>query len=413
MKKIKVTLPMQMFSAFILAIIVGCFLRKSPYIATEYIKPYGTIFLNILKCFVCVGVFFAIIYGIASLRDLKKFWKIIGISIIYYLGTTVIAIVIGIAIASLMEGGFPLLPTNDLSYGPVDTDIDFMDRIVDMFPSSIVRPFYDLNMQQIMVTALIIGVSLILISDFDEMDFPIIDKANDICSKVMRIILKLSPVGLFCLMCPEVTVYGFDLVRSLSMVLLAAYLGHEIHALVVYALVVKEIGHVSPKAFFKGMMPAILFSFSSSSSLCTIPLNMDCAEKLGADTEVSSIVMPFGSMYNMDGTAIYQGVCIMFIASCYGIDLTFSQMVLIVFTTVLSSIGTAGIPSAGMVTLAIVLESVGLPVAGIALVASVDGIFGMGRSAINSTGDAVCVIIVSEIMRKHKAKKEKRRMRQN
>ncbi len=413
MKKIKVTLPMQMFSAFILAIIVGYFLRKSPYIATEYIKPYGTIFLNVLKCFVCVGVFFAIIYGIASLRDLRKFWKIVGISIIYYLSTTVIAIVIGIAVASLMRGSFPILPTKALSYGPIDTEIDFMDRMVDMFPSSIVRAFYDLNMQQIMVTAIIIGVCLILISDFDEMDFSIVDKANDICSKIMRILMKLSPVGLFCLVCPEVTVYGFDLVRSLSMVLLAAYLGYVIHALVVYSLTVKMLGHVSPKAFFKGMMPAILFSFSSTSSLCTIPLNMDCADNLGADTEVSSIVMPFGAMFNMDGTAIYQGVCIIFIASCYGTNLTFSQMVLIVFTALLSSIGTTGIPSAGMVTLAIVLESVGLPVASIALVASVDGIFGMGRSATNSTGDAVCAIIVSEILRRHKAKKEKRRMRKS
>ncbi len=411
MKKIKVTLPIQIFAAFILAIIVGYFLRKSPHIATEYIKPYGTIFLNLLKCFVCIGVFFAMIYGIASLRDLKKIWKVAGISIIYYLCTTVIAVLIGILAANLLKGGFPVLSIDNLSYEPIDTDIDFMDRVVDMFPSNIIRPFYESNMQQIIVTALIIGAALILLSDFDDIDFSIIDKANDICSKIMRLIMKLSPIGLFCLVCPEVTVYGFDLVRSLAMVLLAAYLGYVIHALVVYSLTVKTIGHISPIEFFKGMMPATLFAFSSSSPLYTIPLNMDCAEKLGADTDISSIVMPWGAMYNMDGTAIYQGVCVVFIASCYGIDLTFEQMTMIVITTVFSSIGTSGIPNASMVMLAIAIESIGLPAASIALVASVDGIFGMGRSAVNSTGDAACAIVVSEILRRHKAKKEQRRKR--
>ncbi len=406
-KKIKITLPIQIFISFILAIIVGSFLWMSPDIATEYIQPFGTIFLKLLKCFVCIGVFFAIIYGIASLRDLKKIWKIAGLSIIYYLCTTVIAILIGLTIAYLMRRTFPVFPTDNLSYGPIDTNIDFMDRLVDMFPSNIVRPFYEANMLQIMITALIIGVSLILLSDFDELDMSVINKANDICSKAMQLIMKLSPVGLFCLVCPEVAEHGFNLVRSLAMVLLAAYLAYVIHTLVVISLTVKTLGHISPKKFFKGMMPAIMFAFSSSSALCTIPLNLDCSQELGADTDISSIVMPLGAMFNMDGTAIYQGVCVVFIASCYGIDLTFSQLVLIVITTVLSSIGTSGIPSAGMVMLAIVLESVGLPVASIALVASVDSIFGMGRTAVNSTGDAACAIVVSEILRGQKRRKKR------
>ncbi len=409
-KKIKITLPVQIFASFILAIIVGYFLRKSPDIAVEYIKPYGTIFLNLLKCFVCLGVFFAIIYGIASLRDLRKFWRIGALTIVYYLCTTVIAILIGLIIANIMQGSFPTFPTDNLSYELAYTDLDFMDRLVRIFPSNIVSPFYEANILQIMITATILGVSLILISDLDEMDMSVINKAGDICAKALQLIMKLSPVGLFCMVCPDVAEHGVELVKSLAMVLLAAYLAYVIHALVVYSLAVKTLGHMSPKKFFKGMMPAVMFAFSSASPLGTIPLNMDCVQKLGADMEVNSIVMPLGATINMDGTAIYQGVCVIFIASCYGIDLTFSQLMMIVFTTVLSSIGTAGIPSASLVMLAMVLESVGLPVESIALVASVDSIFAMGRTAVNATGDASCAIIVSEILRRHKARKDKRRM---
>ncbi len=407
-KKIKITFSIQILVSFILAIIVGSFLRKSPDIAIEYIKPYGTIFLNLLKCFVCLGIFFAIIYGIANLRDPKKIGKVGMITVIYYLCTTIIAILGALIIANLMKDFFPIFPTDNLSYGPVDTDIDFLDTLSSMFPSNIVSPFYDANMLQIMVTASIIGVSLILLSELDEIDMSVINKANGICTKVLQLIIKLSPVGLFCMVCPDVAVHGFELVKSLAMVLLSVYLAYAIQVLGVYSLTVKSLGHISPKKFFKGMMPAIMFAFSSTSSMGTLPLNIDCAQKLGADLEVASVIMPLGAVFNMDGTAIYQGVCAVFIASCYGVDFSFSQMVMIVITTVLSSIGTAGIPSASMVMLAMVLESAGLPIAGIALVTSVDTIFGMGRTVVNVTGDASCAIIVSEIMRRHKERKEKR-----
>jgi Na+/H+-dicarboxylate symporter len=154
------------------------------------------------------------------------------------------------------------------------------------------------------------------------------------------------------------------------------------------------------------MMPAIIFAFSSASSVGTLPLNMECAQKLGADKEVTSFVLPLGATINMDGTAIYQGVCAVFIASCYGINMTFSQMLTIVLTATLASIGTAGVPGAGMVMLAMVLQSVGLPVEGIALVAGVDRIFDMGRTVVNITGDSSCAIIVSELQRRRAARKK-------
>ena len=179
------------------------------------------------------------------------------------------------------------------------------------------------------------------------------------------------------------------------MLLLAAYICYIVHMLVVYSLIVKTMGGLSPAKFLKGMLPAIMFAFSSASSVGTLPINLECTEKLGAKREVASFVLPLGATINMDGTAIYQGVCAIFIASCYGISLTFPQMLTIVLTATLASIGTAGIPSVGLVTLAMVLNSVGLPTEGIALIMGIDRILDMLRTAVNITGDAVCTTIVS------------------
>jgi Na+/H+-dicarboxylate symporter len=179
-----------------------------------------------------------------------------------------------------------------------------------------------------------------------------------------------------------------------------AYLCYFIHTVTVYSATVKVFAGMNPVTFFKGMMPAIMMAFSSASSVGTLPLNLECCEKLGADREVASFVLPLGATINMDGTAIYQGVCAVFIASCFGISLTLSQMVTIVLTATLASVGTAGVPGAGMVMLAMVLQSVGLPVEGIALVAGVDRIFDMGRTVVNITGDASCAIVVSAMERR-------------
>ena len=276
-----------------------------------------------------------------------------------------------------------------------------MDTLVGIFPSNFIKPFVDANMLQIIVASLIIGFALILIADNkDDMEFTFVNVANDICMKAMEMIIKLSPIGVFCLLCPVVAENGPAVLGSLAKVLLVAYICYVVHAVVVYSLTVSTLGHVSPITFFKGMMPAMMMAFSSASSVGTLPLNMECAEKLGADKEVTAFVLPLGATINMDGTAIYQGVCSIFIASCFGINLTFPQMLTIVLTATLASIGTAGVPGAGMVMLAMVLQSVGLPVEGIALVAGVDRIFDMGRTTVNITGDAACSIIVSELQRR-------------
>ena len=405
-EKKKLALSTQIFIALVLAIIAGIAFTGDPSFATGYIKPFGTIFLNLIKWIVGPLVFFSIMAGVVSMRDIKKVGAIGGKTVVYYLCTTAFAVAIGLLFANIFKGIFPVLSTTDLAYEPSATSVNFMDTLVGIFPSNFVKPFVDANMLQIIVASLIIGFALILISENnDSTDFRAVDIANEICMKAMEMIIKLSPIGVFCLLCPVVAENGPSVLGSLLKVLLVAYLCYILHAVVIYSASVKLLGGLSPVAFFKGMMPAIMMAFSSASSVGTLPLNLECTEKLGADKEVASFVLPLGATINMDGTAIYQGVCSVFIASCFGINLTFPQMLTIVLTATLASIGTAGVPGAGMVMLAMVLQSVGLPVEGIALVAGVDRIFDMGRTVVNITGDASCAIVVSKMEQKKKKKK--------
>lgn len=403
-EKKKMSLAMQIFIALVLAIVAGLLMQKYADFAQSYIKPFGTIFLNLVKFIVVPIVLFSIMCGIISMRDIKKVGSIGLKTVVYYLCTTAFAITIGLIGGNLFKGLFPKVATTDLTYEAAEAT-SFMDTIVNIFPSNFVSPMVEANMLQIIVMALLLGFAIIIIGE--EKNARVVNACNDlndVFMKCMEMILKLSPIGVFCLLCPVIASNGPAIIGSLAMVLLAAYICYIVHAVVVYSIAVKAMGGLSPLEFFKGMLPAIMFAFSSASSVGTLPINMECVEKMGASKEVTSFVLPLGATINMDGTAIYQGVCAIFIAACYGIHLTLPQMLTIILTATLASIGTAGVPGAGMVMLAMVLTSVGLPVDGIALVAGVDRIFDMGRTTVNITGDASCCMIVSNMEKKKEAR---------
>ena len=404
MKKIKSSLALQIFTALVLAIVTGLLLGNHVAFANSYIKPFGTIFLNLLKFIVCPIVLFSILGGMISMKDIRKVGSIGLKTIVYYMLTTAVAIVIGLTMGQLFKGVFPALATTDLVY-EAKAATPFMQVLVDIFPSNFLAPLVNANMLQIIVIAILLGFGIILVGDEVAGLRRAIEQINLVFMKVMELILKLSPIGVFCLLTPVVAENGAKIVGSLAMVLLCAYVSYVLHAVIVYSAAVRTMGGVSPIQFFKGMAPAMIFAFSSASSVGTLPLTLECSEKLGADKEVSAFVLPLGATINMDGTAIYQGVCAIFIAACFGIDLTLAEMATIVVTATLASIGTAGVPGAGMVMLAMVLTSVGLPVEGIALVAGVDRIFDMGRTVVNITGDAACSVIVSSMEDKKESKR--------
>ncbi|HCW23866.1 MAG TPA: dicarboxylate/amino acid:cation symporter [Lachnospiraceae bacterium] len=398
-EKKKLSLAAQIFIAMVLAIIVGLCMQNVASVADSYIKPFGTIFLNLIKFIIAPIVLFSILAGVISLSDIKKIGMIGGTTLIYYLCTTACATTIGLIFAYLFRGAFPMLSTSGVSYeGAEATSV--MDTIVNIFPSNFLTPITDANMLQIIVMALIIGFAIILVGEKAAPAVKAVNVCNDIFMKCMEMILKLSPIGVFCLLCPVIADNGPSIIGSLAIVLVCAYIAYIVHMVVVYSTTVKVLGHMSPLKFFKGMMPAMLFAFSSASSVGTLPINMECTEKMGASKEVASFVLPLGATINMDGTAIYQGVCTVFIAACYGITLTPQQMVTVVLTATLASIGTAGVPGAGPIMLSMVLASVGLPIDGIALVYGIDRIFDMGRTTVNITGDASCTMIVSYMQKK-------------
>ena len=400
----KMPLAMQILIALVLAIIAGLLMQGCVDIADTYIKPIGTIFLNLVKFIVVPIVLFSIMSGIISMRDIRKVGSIGLKTVVYYLCTTAIAIILGMITGSLFKGLFPQLDTSELTYEATDPT-PIMDVVVNIFPSNFITPMSSSSMLQIIVMALLIGFGIILVGKEAEPVADGVQRLNLVFMKVMEVILKLSPIGVFCLLTPVVATNGAKVLGSLAMVLLAAYICYIVHMVVTYSISVKLLGKMSPVAFFKAMIPASVFAFSSASSVGTLPINMECNKKMGVKDEIYSFVLPLGATINMDGTAIYQGVCTMFIAACYGINLDFGQMATVVLTATLASIGTAGVPGAGMIMLAMVLASVGLPVDGIALVAGIDRIFDMGRTTVNITGDASAAVVVNNLENRKEARK--------
>lgn len=405
-KKKKISLPLLIFAAMVLGTVVGVIASGNEAwvaIISTYVKPFGTIFVNLLKAVVVPVVLISITCGMISMDDVKKVGSIGWKTMVYYLCTTAVAIVIGLAIANLFKGAFPLLETADVTYEAKSSNL--MDTIVNIFPSNVWSAFVNANMLQVIVIALALGAGILVTGEKAKPVAELMNSLNEVVMSIMVGVIKLTPIGVFCLMADTVAVNGPKIISSLAIVLGVCYIAYLIHLFGVYSFTVKTMGGMAPGKFHRGMIPAMIMAFTSTSSVATLPVTMDCSRNLGADEDICSFVLPLGATVNMDGTAIYMGVTSIFIATCYGVDLTLAQMATIIVTATLASIGTAGVSGAGMIMLAMVLESVGLPVAGIGLIVGVDKIFDMGRTTLNIVGDASCAVIVSNWQRKSDAKK--------
>ncbi|MFR9280604.1 dicarboxylate/amino acid:cation symporter [Levyella massiliensis] len=405
-KKQRFSLAIQIFIALALGILVGILLQGKGDFTKAYIQPIGTIYINLLKFMVVPIVLFSIIDGTISLGDIRRVGSIGWKTFVYYMATTAIAVVIGIVFATLFKGFFPLLQTAGLKYEAKSAN--FMEVIVAMFPKNILEPLLKADMLPLILMALLIGVGILLSGEDGKRVGKGVKSIYTVVMKMMEIIIRLTPIGVFCLMTNVIAINGATIVSSLGIVLGVAYLGYFTHIVIVYGLSVHLFAKISLMKFLRGMMPAMTTAFTTSSSNATLPLTIQCSNDLGADPSVSSFVLPLGATINMDGTAIYMGVNCLFIAACYGVNLTIPQLISVVLTAVLASIGTAGVSGAGMIMLAMVLTSVNLPVEGIALIAGIDRLFDMGRTTLNITGDATAALAVSQWDRAAKAKKAKK-----
>ncbi len=404
----RLSLTTWIFIALILGVFAGVALQGAPDIADTYIKPFGTIFLNLIKMIVVPLVLFSIIAGVVSLDDVKKVGAIGGKTILFYLVTTAFAVTLGLIFANVMNvGAGYVMDTGDLSYEATDPP-SFIDTIVNIFPSNFFQPMADATMLQVIVIAVVFGFGMIAAGKKAKPVIDICNALSDVCIAIMRGIILVAPFGVFGLICPVIANNGIDVLRPLLWLIVVAYVAMICQIALVYSGIIKVFARMSPLKFLKGEMPVMGFAFASASSVGTLPINMECTEKMGVSKEVTSFVLPLGATINMDGTAIYQGVCAIFIAQVFGIDLTVGQQLTIVMTAVLASIGTAGVPGSGMIMLAMVLQSVGLPVEGVALVAGVDRILDMMRTTVNVTGDAAVATCVDAMEKRAAARKARK-----
>ena len=405
-QKKKLSLTVKITISLVLGVIAGLLLQGRSDIAVTYIKPFGTIYLNLIKMVVVPVVLLSIMQGIISLQDVRKVGSIGVKTVAFYMCTTALAVTVGLLFANILNvGGGYVIATEDLVYEAKEAP-SFIDTIVNIFPSNFFQPMASANMLQVIVIAILFGFGIILAGEKGKAAQEFVDSFAEVCFKVMGMILELSPIGVFALICPVVAENGPAVLLPLLKVILVAYVGYICHMILVYSMAVKGFAGMNPVTFFQGMSRPIMFAFSSASSVGTLPFNLEATQKLGARKSVASFVLPLGATINMDGTAIYQGVCAIFIAEIFGIDLALSQQLTIILTATLASIGTAGVPGSGMIMLAMVLQSVGLPVEGIALVAGIDRILDMGRTVVNITGDAACTIVVDAWEKKREAKQQ-------
>ena len=406
-EKKKVSLTVWILAALILGIAAGLLLQKNSDIAETYIKPLGTIFLNLVKMVVVPVVLFSIMQGVISLQDIRKVGSIGGKTVLFYMCTTAFAVTLGLVIANVLNvgSGYTLSSESLEAFEGVSETPSFIDTIVNIFPSNAIQPMAEATMLQIIVIALFFGFGIILAGEKGKMAGAVVESFSEVCIKVMGVIIKLSPIGVFGLITPVIATNGMSILLPLMKLIGVVYLVCLVHMVLVYSSLVKAMARMNPLTFFKGMGEAMIFAFSSASSVGTLPFNMECTQKLGARKEISSFVLPLGATINMDGTAIYQGVSVIFISQIFGMNLTLSQQITIILTATLASIGTAGVPGSGVIMLAMVLQSVGLPLEGIALVAGVDRILDMARTTVNITGDAACTICVDASEKRRELKK--------
>ena len=386
---------------------------------TNWIAPFGTIFISLLKLIAVPLVFASLVTGVASLSDTKKLSRIGGKTILIYLSTTIVSVFIGLLLVNSLQPGSQIpeqmkIELQETYKKNLESKTDNAEKVkkrgplkpfIDMVPSNIVSSASNnRNMLQIVFVAILVGIGLIQIPKQKAKEFlGFFEGLNEVVLKIIDMIMLMAPLGVFALIAQTINkVVGdnvsqvVELLGALGFYMFTLTLGLLLHVAITYLSLLKIYTKMPIQTFFKGISPAQLLAFSTSSSGATLPITMErCEEELGVSEEVSSFVLPLGATINMDGTAQYQAVAAVFISQALGMELTLSDQVTIVLTTVLASIGTAAVPAAGIIMLIIILESVGVPSAGVALILGVDRILDMIRTTVNVTGDAAVAVSVA------------------
>ena len=372
----------------------------------HYYYIAGTLFLKLLKMVIVPLVFASLFMGIIQIRDLKKFGKIGINTFVFYLFTTATAITLGLLFANWIEPGvganFQASMSGDLDeINMSDVDLSMSKIILNIIPANIIKSFSQGNMLAVIFTAIFLGFASLKLEDkYKETLESILETINQLMIKAVRLIILLAPLAVFALSLKIGKESGMGALLSMGYYILCLLSGFAAQVFGVYMIILIFFTSIRPATFFRSILPVQLMAFSTSSSSATLPFTMETAqEKLGIERKVSGFVLPLGATINMDGTALYQGVAAVFIAQAYGIDLTIIDQLTIIIMAVLASIGTPGIPAAGIITLTMILQSVNVPIEGIAIILGVDRILDMIRTSINVTGDLLCSCFIQKMIK--------------
>lgn len=407
MKKKKISLTSMIFIALIAGAVTGMVLHylvpdgsvKNDVIVEGILYVLGQGFIRLMKMLVVPLVFCSLVCGSMAIGDTKKLGNVGGKTLVFYLITTAVAVAVALGIGTLLQPGIGL----DMSKIQVNaSEIETMESaslaqtLLNIIPDNPVKSLASGEMLQIIVFALIIGVILAKLGERAETIANFISQFNDIMMEMTMMVMSLAPIGVFCLIARTFATIGFSAFVPLAKYMIAVLIALAIQCFGVYQLLLKLLTGLNPIRFIKKFFPVMAFAFSTATSNATIPLSIDTLyKKIGVSKKISSFTIPLGATINMDGTSIMQGVAVMFAAQAFGIHLTPMDYITVIGTATLASIGTAGIPSVGLVTLTMVFNSVGLPVEAIGIIMGIDRILDMARTAVNITGDAVCTTIVA------------------
>ncbi|QDI92400.1 dicarboxylate/amino acid:cation symporter [Salicibibacter halophilus] len=403
----RISLVYQILIAFILAIIFGAIFGE----AIEVVEPLGELFLRLIQFVIIPLILAALITGVTNLGTGKQMVRLGGKTVAYFLITSLIAISIGLSMGFLFNPG-EVADIDEPTEEEVDEELedaeeqddDVIDVILNIVPENPIEGMAAGDTLQVIFFALALGIGILVVGERADPLKNFFDGLAEVMFKITAGIIKLAPLGVFGILAPVVGEHGLAVLMPLLVVIAALAVGCLIHILVVYGSTVRYLGKISPLKFFKGMTPAFLFAFSSASSAATIPLSMkNVQENVGVSNKTSSFIIPLGATINMDGTTLYNGVAVMFIAQFYGIQLSFLEIATVMIVATLAAIGTAGVPGAGLIMLTITVTAIGLPIEGIALVAAIDRILDMIRTGTNILGDSACAVYVERSEHKDKA----------
>ncbi|NMB09172.1 MAG: dicarboxylate/amino acid:cation symporter [Tissierellia bacterium] len=406
-RKEKLTLTSKIFIGLILGAIVGILINK--FLPSGHMKDdilvggafrlVGDGFIRAMQMLVVPLVFSSLVTGSMSMGDTKQLGKVGAQTIVFYLITTALAISVALGIASIIKPGIGM----DLSQVKQATDVavsteapNMIDTILNIIPTNPLKSLAEGEMLQIIFFALVVGILLARLGERAAVVSNFISQFNDVMMDMTMMVMKFAPLGVFALIAKTFSNIGFDaflpMLKYMASVLLALF----VQCTVVYMLLLQIFSGINPFIFLRRFFPVMGFAFSTASSNATVPASINKLDEMGISKKISSFTVPLGATINMDGTSIMQGVAVVFVAQAYNIPLTITDFLTVIFAATLASVGTAGIPSVGLITLSMVFNSVGLPVEGIAMIMGIDRILDMIRTSVNVTGDAVVTAIMAK-----------------